>query len=178
MRTVVGAILGMPEFLYLYESPDPRIPGKQGHERQRIDDFELATRLAQFFWSSIPDDPLLDLAESGQLSNPVTLGGQIDRMLNDRRSSRFCDNFPSQWLQLDRLITSVPDPKMFPRFYHSDGYRMSMHMMAEPLLLFETVYIENRSVVELINPDFTWQSSMLDAIYAGHFKGHHQLNCI
>ena len=176
MRTVVGAILGMPEFLYLYESPDPKRSDRQGHGRQAIDGFELATRLAQFFWSSIPDDPLLDLAESGQLSDPATLGAQIDRMLNDRRSSRFCDNFPSQWLQLDRLITSVPDPKMFPRFYHSDGYRMSMHMMAEPLLLFETVYIEDRSIIELLNPKFTWQSNMLDAIYAGHFKGHHQLN--
>jgi len=175
MRTVVGAILGMPEFLYLYESPDPESPGRQKDGRQRIDDFELATRLSQFFWSSIPDDPLLDLAESGQLSDPVTLGAQVDRMLDDRRSSRFCDNFPSQWLQLDRLITSVPDPKMFPRFYHSDGYRMSMHMIAEPLLLFETIYIEDRSIVELVNPSFTWQSNMLDAIYAGHFKGHHQV---
>ncbi len=175
MRTVVGAILGMPEFLYLYESHDPKRSDKQRHGRQRIDDFELASRLAQFFWSSIPDDPLLDLAESGQLNDPATLGAQIDRMLNDRRSSRFCDNFPSQWLQLDRLITSVPDPKMFPKFYHSDGYRMSMHMMAEPLLLFETVYIEDRSIVELVNPKFTWQSNMLDAIYAGHFKGHHQV---
>ena len=175
MRTVVGAILGMPEFLYLYESPDPESPGRQKDGRQRIDDFELATRLSQFFWSSIPDDPLLDLAESGQLSDPVTLGAQVDRMLDDRRSSRFCDNFPSQWLQLDRLITSVPDPKMFPRFYHSAGYRMSMHMIAEPLLLFETIYIEDRSIVELVNPSFTWQSNMLDAIYAGHFKGHHQV---
>ena len=176
MRTVVGAILGMPEFLYLYESPDPKSSDRQRHGRQRIDDFELATRLAQFFWSSIPDDPLLDLAEAGQLHDPVTLGAQVDRMLNDRRSSRFCDNFPSQWLQLDRLITSVPDPKIFPRFYHSDGYRMSMHMMAEPLLLFETVYIEDLSIIELLNPKFTWQSNMLDAIYAGHFKGHHQVS--
>ena len=176
MRTAVGAVLGMPEFLYLYETPDPKKSGKEGEGRQRIDDFELATRLAQFFWSSIPDDTLLDLAESGQLSDPTTLGAQIDRMLNDRRSSRFCENFPVQWLQLDRLITSVPNPKKYPGFYHSDGYRMSMHMMAEPLLLFETVYVEDRSIIELLNPKFTWQSNMLGAIYAGHFKGHHQVS--
>jgi hypothetical protein len=175
MRTVVGAVLGMPDFLYLYESPDKENSDHKGQGRQRIDDFELAVRLAQFFWSSIPDDVLLDLAESGKLNDPVTLGTQIDRMLNDRRSSRFCDNFPAQWLQLDRLITSVPDPKRFPGFYHSDGYRASMHMLAEPLLLFETLYIEDRSIMELLNPKFTWRSSMLRAIYAGHFKGGHEV---
>lgn len=185
MRTIVGAVLGMPEFLYLYETPESRNYGPKNllpansveseNGRQRIDDFELATRLAQFFWSSIPDDALLDLAESNHLSDTNTLGAQIDRMMNDRRTSRFCDNFPAQWLQLDRLITSVPDPKSFSGFYHSDGYRMSLHMMSEPLLLFETVFIEDRSIVELLDANFTWQSSMLDAIYAGHFNADHQL---
>jgi hypothetical protein len=175
MRTVVGAVLGMPDFLYFYETPGGKDSNNKGQGRQRIDDFELASRLALFFWSSIPDDKLLDYAESGKLSNPSTLSAEIDRMLNDRRSSRFCDNFPSQWLQLDRLITSVPDPKIFPGFYHSDGYRASMHMMAEPLLLFETTYIEDRSIMELLDPKFTWRSSMLRAIYAGNFKGGHDV---
>ena len=175
MRTVVGAVLGMPDFLYLYETPDKKESENKGQGRQRINDFELATRLAQFFWSSIPDDRLLDVAESGELSDPITLRAQIDRMLNDRRSSRFCDNFPAQWLQLERLITSVPDPEKFPSFYHGDGYRATMHMMAEPLLLFETLYIEDRSIMELLNPEFSWGSSMLRAINEGHFKGGHEV---
>ena len=170
MRTVVGAVLGMPDFLYFYESRYEENPGNKGQGRQRVDDFELASRLAQFFWSSIPDDTLLDLAESGRLSDPKTLSTQIDRMLNDRQSSRFCDNFPAQWLQLDRLITSIPDPKKFSYFYYN-GYRTSMHMMSEPLLLFETVYVEDRSIVELLDPKFTWQSDMLRANYEGHAKG-------
>lgn len=102
----------------------------------------------------------------------VVLGqgeSQIDRMLNDARSSRFCDNFASQWLQLDRLITSIPDPNKFPYFYF-DGYRTSMHMLSEPLLLFETVYIENRSIIELLDPKFTWQSDMLQSNYEGHSR--------
>ena len=164
MRTVVGAVLGMPDFLYFYEGLDEN---PDGRARQRVDDFELASRLAQFFWSSIPDDTLLDLAESGALSDPETLGAQIDRMMNDRRSSRFCDNFPGQWLQLDRLITSIPDQKKFPYFYYN-GYRSSLHMMPEPLLLFDTVYIEDRSLMDLIDPKFTWQSQMLEANYEGH----------
>ena len=175
MRTVVGAILGMPDFLYFYETSDNQKAHNKGQGRQRINDFELATRLALFFWSSIPDDTLLDLAESGKLSGPKVLSTQIDRMLNDRRSGRFCDNFPSQWLQLDRLITSVPDPKKFPYFYLVDGYRTSMHMISEPLLLFETVYVEDRSIMELLDPKFTWENPMLRANYAGHSKAGHDV---
>ncbi|MFP6872515.1 MAG: DUF1592 domain-containing protein [Verrucomicrobiales bacterium] len=175
MRTVVGAILGMPDFLYFYEMPDKGNSDNKGHGRQRISDFELASRLALFFWSSIPDDALLDLAEAGKLNDPKTLSTQIDRILNDRRSGRFCDNFPTQWLQLDRLITSVPDPKKFPYFYLVDGYRTSMHMISEPLLLFETVYIEDRSIMELLDPKFTWENGMLRANYAGHSKAGHDV---
>ncbi len=166
MRTLVGAVLAMPDFLYFYEAANESENHSADAGRQRIDEFELATRLAQFFWSSIPDDTLLDLAEAEKLSDPAILNEQIDRMLDDRRSSRFCDNFPSQWLQLDRLITSIPDPQAFPHFYFH-GYRTSMHMIAEPLLLFETVFIEDRSIIDLIDPKFTWQSEMLAANYAG-----------
>ncbi|MDG1896048.1 MAG: DUF1592 domain-containing protein [Fuerstiella sp.] len=174
MRTVVGAVIGMPDFLYFYESNDhdggdDELPG-----RRRLNDFDLASRLAQFFWSSIPDDTLLDHAEAGTLSDPDVLSAQIDRMLNDRRSSRFCDNFPAQWLQLERLITSIPDPGKFPYFYYH-GYRTSMHMMSEPLLLFETVFVEDRSVIELLDPKFTWQSDMLRQNYDGKSESGHDV---
>ena len=175
MRTMVGAVLGMPDFLYFYESLGEENSKRKARGRQRVDDFELASRLAQFFWSSIPDDTLLDLAESKKLSDPRTLGTQIDRMMNDRRSSRFCDNFPGQWLQLDRLITSIPDQKKFPYFYYN-GYRSSIHMMPEPLLLFETVYVEDRSIMDLLDPKFTWQSQMLKANYEGHRKAPIEVN--
>ena len=166
MRTIVGAVIGMPEFLYLYEQHEKPLKTATNKGRVRIDDFELATRLSQFFWSSIPDDELLDLAESGKLSDANVLSQQIDRMMNDRRSSRYCENFPSQWLQLDRLVTSIPDPKKFAYFYY-DGYRTSMHMMSEPLLLFETIYVEDRPILELLDSDYTWESTMLRANYDG-----------
>ena len=169
MRTMVGAVLGMPDFLYFYESSDGKVPEDKRRGRQRVSDFELASRLARFFWSSIPDDTLLDLAESGKLSDPETLGRQVERMMNDRRSSRFCDNFPGQWLQLERLVTSIPDQEKFPYFYYV-GYRSSIHMLPEPLLLFETVFVEDRSIVDLLDPKFTWQSQMLQANYEGHRK--------
>ena len=176
MRSVVGAVIGMPEFLYLYETSSAKSAddGAATSGREPVDDFELATRLAQFFWSSIPDDALLDVAAAGKLNDGATLSVQIDRMMDDRRSARFCDNFPAQWLQLDRLITSIPDPKKFPYFYYH-GYRTSMHMMTEPLLLFETLFVEDRSIGELVDPDFTWQSDMLKANYQGKAKGGHDV---
>ena len=175
MRTLVGAVLSMPDFLYSYQTPDEETHKDSDRRQQRLSDFELASRLAQFFWSSIPDDTLLDLAESGCLSDSKVLGTQIDRMMNDVKSSRFCDNFPAQWLQLDRLITSVPDPQKFPYFYYH-GYRTSIHMISEPLLLFETVYIEDRSILDLLDPKFTWESDMLRANYEGHSRGAQQVN--
>jgi len=176
MKTIVGATIASPDFLYLYntQSQTARVAG-QDASPQKLDDFELASRLSFFLWSSIPDDTLLDLAEAGQLSDPKILGEQIDRMLNDKRMLRFCDNFPAQWLQLEKLITAIPDKKKYPYFYYN-GYRTSMHMMPEPLLLFETILIEDRSIMELIDPKFTWQSDMLRANYEGHAKGRRSVN--
>ncbi|MFT5467647.1 MAG: hypothetical protein ACI8UO_002753 [Verrucomicrobiales bacterium] len=154
MKTLVGAVFASPEFLYLYDGGE-------------TSDFDLASRLSFFFWGSVPDDELLDLAETGKLRDPKVLGEQIDRMLNDDRISRFCDSFPGQWMQLDRLISSLPNQENFSHFYHNTSYRVSMHMMLEPLLLFETVLIENRSITDLLAPDFTWRSKALDGAYEG-----------
>lgn len=164
MKTIVGATLAAPDFLYLYDSD----AGAESDSGQRgVNEFELASRLSFFLWGSGPDDELLDLAARGELARPEMLPKQIDRMLNDRRMARFCDAFPSQWLQLDRLISALPDPEKFPHFYYNNSYRVSMHMMLEPLLLFETVYLENRSVMDLIAPDFTWHSRALTGAYEG-----------
>tara|TARA_Y100001934_G_scaffold270006_1_gene354240 strand:+ start:8112 stop:10190 length:2079 start_codon:yes stop_codon:yes gene_type:complete len=168
MKTIVGATFASPDFLYLYDSDEG---AETSNGTRPLSDFELASRLSYFFWGSGPDDELLDLAEKGTLRNQTTLGTQITRMMNDRRVVRFCDAFPSQWMQLDRLISALPDRKAFPHFYYNNSYRVSMHMMLEPLLLFETVFLENRSVVDLIAPDFSWVSSALEGAYQGKIKG-------
>ena len=162
MKTIVGATFASPDFLYLYDSDE----GTEAKTR-KLNEFELASRLSFFLWGGGPDDELLDLAEQGKLGDQKTFSGQITRMMNDRRMVRFCDAFPSQWMQLDRLISALPDPKKYPHFYYNNSYRVSMHMMLEPLLLFETVFIENRSVMDLIAPDFSWQSRALRGAYEG-----------
>ena len=158
MKTVASATISSPRFLYLYE--------KSGvsETAESIDDFELASRLSFFLWGSIPDQELLELAADGSLSSPEVLETQFNRMLKDHKLKRFCDSFPAQWLQLERIISSVPNREKYPKFYFSK-YRDSMHMMMEPLLLFETVLIENLPITQLIDPEFTYRSALLEDAY-------------
>ncbi len=158
MKAVSAAVISSPRFLYLYDGASEK--DKMG----RVDGFDLASRLSFFLWGSLPDNQLLELAESGELLKEEVLTAQLDRMLKDRKIKRFCDSFPSQWLQLERIISSVPDPKKFPQFYFLK-YRDSMHMMMEPLLLFETVLIENLPITQLLDSDFTYRSGHLEDTY-------------
>ncbi len=152
MKLTASAALASPRFLYVYDLGGPD------------SDMALASRLSQLLWGSVPDTILLERAANGELGDPDTLASEVDRMLKDERLKRFCDSFPAQWLQLDRIITSTPDPKAWPSFYFSK-YRGSMHMMLEPLLLFETIVVENRSILELIDSDYSYRSEYLDAFY-------------
>ncbi len=158
VRIPLRAILVSPELLFL--SGDPG----------QLNDYELASRLSYFLWRSVPDDELLQLAEEGRLSDPDVLSGQVDRMLRDRKLKRFCDSFPAQWLQLERIISSTPDRELYPQFYFSK-YRASMHMMLEPLLLFEAVLIENQPILQFVDSDFSYRSGLLDAWYRDGSQG-------
>ena len=87
-------------------------------------------------------------------------------MLSSPKLKRFCDSFPSQWLQLDRIVSAVPDENKFKDFFYAaPNYRTTMDMMMEPLLLFETVLIENRSILEFINSEYTYRSGRLRKWY-------------
>lgn len=158
MKGAAAASIASPQFLYLYDETAER----GGVEP--VGDLELASRLSFFLWGSLPDETLLDLAVKGELSEPKVLEAQVDRMLKDRKLKRFCDSFPAQWLQLDRIVSSIPDRKRFPSFYYSK-YRQSMHMALEPLLVFETVLIENLPITQLIDSDFTYRSVLLHNAY-------------
>lgn len=155
MKEVSAAVISSPRFLYLYDDVDRGLA--------------LATRLSFFIWGSLPDEALIEAAKSDELSDPEVLSNQLHRMLNDRRSKRFCDSFPAQWLQLERIIASVPDPNVYPLFYFAK-FRVSMHMMLEPLLVFETLLIENRPIHELIHSNFSYRSDLLRSWYRNDGK--------
>lgn len=158
MKAVASAAIASPKFLYLYDEANA------AQSLEPLTEFELASRLSFFLWGSLPDEELLELAAAGRLSEAGNLADQVERMLHDKKLKRFCDSFPSQWLQLERIISAMPDPALFPDFYFLK-YRDSMHMMIEPLLLFETVLIENRPITQLVDSDFTYRSLLLREAY-------------
>ena len=109
---------------------------------------------------------MLQLAGNGELVKPEVRAAQVNRMLSSPKLKRFCDSFPSQWLQLDRIVSAVPDENKFKDFFYAaPNYRTTMDMMMEPLLLFETVLIENRSILEFINSGYAYRSGRLRKWY-------------
>ena len=163
MKDVVSAALASPRFIFVHNETSKAVP----HQAS----FNLATRLSFFLWSSIPDDELLDLAGEGKLQDTEVLKEQVDRMLNHRRVKNFCDSFAPQWLKINNLVSASPDFKTHRDYYFGGddkiSYKRGMHMMLEPLLNFETVFVEDRPILELVDSDFTYRSHLLTEWYQG-----------
>jgi hypothetical protein len=151
-------ILASPKFLFRIER-DP--PDSSAGNSYRVDDFELASRLSFFLWSSIPDDELLHLASAGKLSNPAVFDRQARRMLADPKSLALVSNFAGQWLQLRNLRNVQPNSDLFPDF--DDNLRQSFRRETE--LLFESVVQEDRGVLDLLTADYTFVNERLARHY-------------
>jgi hypothetical protein len=167
VEAALRRILASPNFIYRFER-EPARPG----ESYRISDLELASRLAFFLWSSLPDDELLTLASQNKLRSPGVLEKQVARMLADPRSQELAKNFAAQWLYLRNLQSIVPAMDDFPDF--DDNLRQSMRRETE--LLFYSIVSENRNVVDLLTADYTFLNERLarhydiPGIYGSHFR--------
>jgi hypothetical protein len=151
-------ILASPKFVVRVELDRPDVPAGTAF---RIGDYDLASRLSFFLWSSIPDDQLLELAARGRLHDRATLAQQVRRMLADPRASSLVSNFAGQWLQLRNLKNAVPDNDLFPEF--DDNLRQSFARETE--LLFESIMREDRSVLDLLTADYTFVNERLAKHY-------------
>jgi hypothetical protein len=149
LRVALTAILCSPDFLYLKMTPG------------RLSDFELASRLSYFLWSTMPDDKLLDVARAGKLQESKALREQVERMLDDSRSRAFTENFTGQWLNLRNIKATDPDPKLYPEFDPLLEYSMPL----ETHLFFEEILKNDRSVLEFIHSDW----AMLNERLAEHY---------
>ena len=155
LQQAIVAILCSPKFLFRLELDDrPSTP-----EAHPIDDFQLASRLSYFLWSSMPDDELFALAAKKQLT--ANLDAQVQRLLKSPKAEALVQNFALQWLQLRRLQSFAPDRKLFPGF--SEPLRAAM--LRETELFFGEIVRENRSVLELLDGNFTY----LNAVLAKHY---------
>jgi hypothetical protein len=151
IRSAVTGILASPYFLYrALRVPEGLEPG----EVYAISDIELASRLSFFLWNTIPDETLLTLAIGNRLSEPGILEREVERMLADPRSITLASDFVHQWLDMNRLIDVVPDRDIFPyasgRADPRDDYRTELTLFAN------SIFAENRSVVDLLDADHTY----------------------
>jgi hypothetical protein len=158
IQFAVQAVLVSPSFLFRIET-DGR-PDDPMAERP-VTDYELASRLSYFLWSSMPDEELFRLAERGELRNPDVLRRQVNRMLIDSKSRAIVDNFAGQWLNLQMLDEMVPDPNVYPDF----DVALRNDMKQESLLLFETIMREDRSLLDFLDADFTFMNARLAKHY-------------
>jgi mono/diheme cytochrome c family protein len=152
------AILVSPHFLFRVElDPEPNNPDAI----RTIDDYELATRLSYFLWSSMPDDELFTLARLGLLRKGDNLDRQVRRMLADPKAQALVENFAGQWLQLRNLDTVAPDKGRYPDF--DEALRRAMRKETE--LFFAAIVREDRSVLDFIDADFSYLNSRLARHY-------------
>jgi hypothetical protein len=158
IESALQFILASPEFLFRFE-PDPA--NVAAGTPYRIDDMALASRLSFFLWSSIPDDTLLNLAAQGRLNEPAVLDQQVKRMVADPKAEALADNFAEQWLFLRNLKNSAPNLDAFPDF--DDNLRQAMRQ--ETKLFFESIQHEDRSVLDLLNADYTFVNERLAKHY-------------
>lgn len=155
IQFAMTAALCSPKFLFRVESDtDPKSTGAES-----LDQFQLASRLSYFLWSSMPDDELLKLAEKKQLKNQLET--QAKRMLADPRSSALVTSFAMQWLQLQRLDFISPDGKRFPTF----NVKLRQAMVRETEVFLESIMREDRSVLDLIDADYTYLNEPLAKHY-------------
>ena len=142
-------------------------------EVYRLSDLELASRLSFFLWSSIPDDRLLDLAERGELTDPVVLEQEVRRMFADPRATdAFVNDFAAQWLNLRRVTEVVVDPLQYPHFDQNllEGFQRETELFLSSMLR------EDRGVIELLTADYTYVNQRvarhygIPGIYGNHFR--------
>lgn len=172
LELALSSVLVNPQFLFHVER-DPE--GMESGKPYRIPDFELASRLSFFLWSSLPDEVLLNAAERGDLRQTHLLRTQVRRMLKDPRSLNLVENFAAQWLYLRNLESFTPDLRLFPDFDHN----LRQAMRRETELHFQRLLIEDRSVLDLLLTNTTFLNERLarhygiSGVQGSHFRRVH-----
>jgi hypothetical protein len=156
VRLALTAVLISPHFLFLAE-PEPGQPGVH-----KLGAAPLASKLSYFLWSTMPDEELLALAESGKLLEEETYRQQVRRLLKDPKAQALGERFALQWLDLERLGSEIrPDAKKFPEFNDA----LAEAMREEVVAYFNYIFKKDRCLIELIHSDYTFLNEQLAPLY-------------
>ena len=158
IERALGALLVSPDFLFRVV-PDP--PGVARGAAYRLSGLELASRIAFFLWSSLPDDELLEVAAQGGLQDPAVVERQVRRMLADPRSEALAKHFAGQWLRLRNISGALPSDVIFPNF----GESLRQDFVRETELFFDSIMREDRSITQLLTADYTFLNERLAKHY-------------
>jgi hypothetical protein len=152
IRLPLQAILVSPRCVVLWGDAGVEKPGKDAPPVRPLDNYELATRLSYFLWSSLPDRELFQAAEKGRLQDPQVIEQQVRRMLNDRRiTTGLFEGFLCQWLQLDKLDRNTPDAERYAFYFQNN---LGELMRNELLLFSDAILVEDRSILEFVDADW------------------------
>jgi len=158
IENAMVAMLASTKFLYRTELPPANAkPGSI----YRLNGTELASRLSFFLWSSIPDETLVAAAEQGKLSDPKVMEQQVRRMLADQRAKTLTTNFAFEWLKVRDMDALEPDPFTYPAFDRT----LRVALRREMELFVDSVFHEDRSVVDLLSANYTFVNERLAAHY-------------
>jgi hypothetical protein len=155
IQVALEGMLMSPNFLFRIERDRP------GDAPHRVSDYELASRLSYFLWSSMPDDSLLSFAEKEQLHSPEVLRAQVRRMLIDPKAQALAHNFTGEWLGTRNLDFETPDAKAFP------GYDLELRdaMQTETQMFFQSILSGDRSILDFLNGKYTFVNERLAKFY-------------
>jgi len=154
-------VLISPMFLFKMEKPVPTEGYEETDLSFRVTDHELAVRLSYFLWATMPDERLMQAAAAGKLSTPEGLRAEVDRMLEDPRALSLADIFAEQWLKLYKLEEALPSPDVYPSFTEE----LKADMREETRLFVENLIRGDRSVLELLDADYTFLNERLAEHY-------------
>lgn len=170
IKTGVIGMLCSPKFLYMFE------PSAPNAVLRRLDEFELATRLSYFLWSSQPDEELRQAATDRKLFSARTLNHQVDRMLADSRAEGFVQGFVRQWLKVDEFARFPPDQSIFPEYYATELVGLDNDLRNQPLEMIRELISEDDSLLNMLDSDWTVANERLatyygiDGIKGDHFR--------
>jgi mono/diheme cytochrome c family protein len=158
IRFTLQAILASPRFVFRLEE----VPGTaRAGQSYRLADQDLASRLSFFLWGTVPDAELVKAASAGQLRTPAALRRQVDRMLADPRSEALSTRFAAQWLRLQDLDKIIPDYLQYPHYDDT----LARGLRRETELFVDSLIRENRSVLDLIDSDYTFVNERVAVHY-------------
>jgi hypothetical protein len=155
-------VLMSPHFLFRLEEPNP-------DARPRlVGDYEMASRLSYFLWTSMPDDQLFRLAAEGKLNQPDTLRDQAIRMLKDPKAREFAESFVEQWLGTRELGRTIKPDRTLHRTYTNE---LEWAIKMEPVLFFQYILAENRPLLDLLDANYTYLDTRLMRHYGLEISG-------